>query len=286
MHVVMVASAISLSCGISSATAATLTASDGQPSDFFGVSIAQLQDTIFVGSSSDDVAGLPNAGSVYVFERVGGVYSQTQRLNASDIQQNANFGIAISAGSGLLVVGAPNASPGGMNLAGSAYVFERVDGLWREAARLQPNAGDLAAGDRLGSAVSISGGTIYVGAPGDRVGANDFQGSVYVFGNSGLSWQREARVSSLDGMPNEYFGVGVVGLDANAFIAGSPGMALGSLGSVGRVSLYGRAGGVWSRQATITPSGPAANMFFGNPLAAEGGSLVVSASNSPFRGTV
>ena len=54
--------------------------------------------------------------------------------------------------------------------------------VWAQWQKL--TASDGAAGDFFGTSVSISGNTALVGALGDTIGANSFQGSAYVYTSS------------------------------------------------------------------------------------------------------
>ncbi|HET9937467.1 MAG TPA: hypothetical protein VFQ28_01660, partial [Gaiella sp.] len=62
---------------------ARLTAADGSEDDFFGVSVALSGDTAVVGAQLDDTAAGSNAGSAYVFERHGALWSQSAKLEAA-----------------------------------------------------------------------------------------------------------------------------------------------------------------------------------------------------------
>jgi len=75
----------------------TLTASDGASSDVFGFTIAVSGSTI-VGAESDNIGGNLNQGAVYVFNRHGGGWGETQKLTASDgaVEESFGFSVAIS----------------------------------------------------------------------------------------------------------------------------------------------------------------------------------------------
>ena len=78
---------------------AKLTASDAALSDFFGFSVAISGDTAVVGAHLDDDAG-GDSGSAYVFQRSAGVWSEQQKLTASDaaLADEFGFSVAISGG--------------------------------------------------------------------------------------------------------------------------------------------------------------------------------------------
>ncbi|HVE57106.1 MAG TPA: FG-GAP-like repeat-containing protein [Pyrinomonadaceae bacterium] len=102
-----------------------LTASDGATSDFFGWSVAVRSDTLVVGARHDDTAAGADAGSAYVFTRSGAVWTEKQKLAASDSAAADRFGTSISLSfDGTMAVGAPEKNmPGGQNAVGAVYVF-------------------------------------------------------------------------------------------------------------------------------------------------------------------
>jgi FG-GAP repeat len=94
-----------------------LEASDAASPDQFGTSVAISGETVVVGAP---VAG-GYAGSAYVFVRSGGVWSQQQKLAASDAAAGDQFGNSVAISGETVVVGAPVAG----GYAGSASVLVR-----------------------------------------------------------------------------------------------------------------------------------------------------------------
>jgi hypothetical protein len=95
--------------------------------DLFGTSVAISGETIVVGAPLDDGAGERafNRGSAYVFMRSAGVWSQQQKLGASDAADNDGFGISVAIGGETVVVGASGDDGAAGVDQGSAYVFAR-----------------------------------------------------------------------------------------------------------------------------------------------------------------
>ena len=79
---------------------AKLTANDGQPSDFFGRSVAISGEYVIVGAQSGDNEAIINCGSAYVFIRNGTTWTQQAKLNSldgvSDIISEALFQLVAS----------------------------------------------------------------------------------------------------------------------------------------------------------------------------------------------
>ena len=153
-----------------------LTASDGATDDTFGNSVSIDGDTAVIGASSDDDNG-SSSGSVYVYVRSNGVWSEQQKLTASDAAQYDGFGISVSIDGDTAVIGANADDDNGSN-SGSAYVYVRSNGVWSEQQKL--TASDGATDDTFGSRVSIDGDTAVISALGDDDNGTK-SGSAYVY---------------------------------------------------------------------------------------------------------
>ena len=90
--------------------------------DRFGNSVAISGETVVVGAVGDDGAAGDNQGSAYVFARSGGVWSEQQKLEASDAAANDSFGSSVAISGKTVVVGAPFDDGSAGIDQGSAYV--------------------------------------------------------------------------------------------------------------------------------------------------------------------
>jgi len=104
---------------------ATITASDAQANDQFGVSAVISSDTLVVGAQHESSAGV-DAGKVYVYNWNSGtsVYDEVSIITASDAQAYDYFGIAValSSDSTRLLVGALTRNAG-VNT-GKVYAYD------------------------------------------------------------------------------------------------------------------------------------------------------------------
>jgi hypothetical protein len=181
-----------------------LTASDGAAGDQFGFSVAVDGDTIVIGAIGDGDLGSPN-GSAYVFTRTGTVWSQQEKLNASDSAAFDNFGISVALNEDTIVIGAAFDDDNGSD-SGSAYVFTRTGTVWSLQEKL--TASDGSSGDQFGESVAINGDTIVVGADfDDDNGSNS--GSAYVFTRTGTIWMQQEKLTASDGAAGDQFGTSV-----------------------------------------------------------------------------
>ena len=80
-----------------------------------------------IGASADDDNG-SNSGSAYVYVRSNGVWSEQQKLTASDGASGDYFGISVSIDGDTAVIGARYDDDNGSN-SGSAYVFRYNEAL-------------------------------------------------------------------------------------------------------------------------------------------------------------
>ena len=155
-----------------------LTAEDATAGDFFGHSVSIDGDYAIVGAYWDDIDGIANAGSAYIFHRSGGTWIQQAKLVADDATKDDWFGCSVSISGDYAMVGSHQDDDGGAQ-SGSAYVFHRTGTTtWTQIRKL--TAGDAAGGDNFGRAVSIRGEYGMAGAPYSD-GNGTSSGSAYMF---------------------------------------------------------------------------------------------------------
>jgi hypothetical protein len=195
-----------------------LSASDGAAGDSFGSAVALDDDTLVACAPFDDIAANPNQGSAYVFTRSGGVWTQQQKLSASDGAADDRFGYAVALSDDKLAVGSPYDTVGFNYQQGSVYAFARNGAVWTERQKL--SAEDGMGEDRFGSAVALGGETLVVGAPNDVTGSGVELGSASVFAFIG-SWVPQETLTTPTGASNEVFGHAVA-LSNDTVMAGAP----------------------------------------------------------------
>jgi len=178
---------------------AKLTASDAAGSNWLGQSVSVSGDTATIGAPADDHVVGANAGSVYVFVRSGGVWTQQAKLTASDAAAYDWFGHSVSVSGDTATIGAWWDNHAGGTGAGSAYMFVRSGGVWTQQAKL--TASDAAAHDYFGYSVSVSGDTAVIGAYGDDHAGGTNAGSAYVF-DLGCDHDDDGVPDAADNCPN------------------------------------------------------------------------------------
>jgi hypothetical protein len=204
-----------------------LTAFDGMAWDQFGQSVAISGDYAVIGAYGDSDNG-PLSGSAYIFYFNGSIWTQYQKLIASDGSPWDNFGQSVSISANVIIVGTYKDDDKGKS-SGSAYVFYNDGSNWLFEQKL--TASDGVASDFFGHSVSIYGDYVIVGA----YGADDngkLSGAAYIFYFDGNSWVQTEKLTAADASAADYFGksvsihgnhalVGAYGDDANGEASGS-----------------------------------------------------------------
>ncbi|MEZ5197573.1 MAG: FG-GAP repeat protein [Bacteroidales bacterium] len=183
---------------------AKLTASDGESSEYFGLTVSISGNFAIVGAFQDDENG-PISGSAYIFHNNSGIWQQQTKLTASDAAALNYFGYSVCISGNYAIVGAYGDDDNG-SYSGSAYVFYNNLGIWEQQAKLTAFDGET--NDYFGLSVSISGDYAIVGANGDDDNGSS-SGSTYVFHNNSGTWQQLNKLTTSDGAAYDFFGKSV-----------------------------------------------------------------------------
>ena len=175
-----------------------ITASDGAMGDWFGQSVSLHGERILIGAYQDDTSAA-NAGSAYVFEWNGSIWSETEKLEANDAESDDFFGYSVSLSGDRALIGAYQEDDNGSQ-SGAAYVFDydNNNSLWSQPIKL--SADDGGANNYFGASVNVLGNRAMIGAPGGDTGSS------YVFAFDGMNWSQSEKLTASDGTPNDFFG--------------------------------------------------------------------------------
>lgn len=242
----------------------------GAAEDFFGWSVAISGNTLVIGAYRAGAPTHPDQGVAFVFVRSGVTWASQALLTPTGAPDVARFGWSVAVSGNTTVIGATYGE--GSNFGqGAAYVFARSGVTWSQQQKL--TAADGALGDFFGHAVSLDGETLVVSASGDDVGANQDQGSAYVFVRNGAAWSQQQKLLAADGASTDLFG-GAVALSGEGLVVGA---YLDKIISVGEGSayLFVRSGTTWEqRQKLKAPSGGGVEDHFGFAVAISGDTVV------------
>lgn len=267
-----------------------------------------------VGGNAADTSA-PGAGAVYVFQKSGATWSQTQYIKASNTRAGGNFGgaMAFSADGYTLAVGSYTepSNAKGVNgdqtnqsaaNAGAVYVFGTTTKGTGFTQQAYLKASNTSAGAQF-AAVSLSsdGNELAVGAFGDpsaATGVNGDQadtsaayaGAVYVFNRTaGNTWSQSTYLKASNTRSSGYFGFAVsLSAGGDRLAVGSHGESCANAGvganqtdptapQAGAVYTFSRSGGAWAQDAYVKPANPHTTAHFGwsVTMAPDGNSLLV-----------
>jgi FG-GAP repeat len=256
---------------------ATLTASDGAPTDSFGFSVAIDGDTAVVGSLHHN----ENAGAAYVFVKPAGGWkktmTQTAELVTSDYGGWMGYSLAIA--DDTIVAGAVEVGPyfGG----GAAYIYVEPAKGWANMTQTSKlTASDEGNDLFLGWAVGVSGNTVAASGPGD----NDDQGAVYLAVRPKNGWKQNmtetAKLTTRNGFRDYYFG-GSLAMSGDTLLAGAP--SEDSQTGAAYVFVEPKSGWhtTWNYAARVTASDGQASAQFGYSVGLAGKTALIG---SPYFG--
>jgi hypothetical protein len=146
----------------------------------FGTHFSKDGDRLAVGAYQDDNGGV-NAGSVHVFERSGGVWSETAKLVDPTPTALGQFGHGVLLEGDSLFVGAPAS-----DAPGSVFEYELLGSTWVEQVEFSP-ANSLAS-DYFGSPIVRKDGELWVGSAIADTPYAAAAGAIYVFQEDVAGW--------------------------------------------------------------------------------------------------
>lgn len=203
-------------------------------------SLLSTNETYFVVASNKDGDQKSNEVSI----EPSALLNAIGLLKASNTDSNDNYGnaVAVSNDGSTIAVSAfkesgiandPTANSAA--LSGAIYVYRKTNGIWNEVAYLKaPNADDK---DEFGYAIALSGdgntlavSTINEASSATGIDGNQLDnlapasGAVYLYVNSGSSWQSQAYIKSSNSNLVDSFGFSVsLDSDGTTLLVGAPG---------------------------------------------------------------
>lgn len=261
---------------------ARLTASDGLPGDYFGISVAISDDYAVIGASEadnvEDLAAVPDSGSAYVFYRTGETWTQQKRLLPVEKVQNDSFGISVAISENYALMGSYNKNSN----AGSVYLFLRTGepDEWADGIEFAP--GELEDDDAYATSLSASGEYFIVGAPGYDTDVNN-SGAAFIFHRTDKTaniWDSGTSLIAIDGERNTGDAFGASVSISDGWIAIGASQADGGTSNSGCVfTRYRTSGGSWIYSEKLSAPDAAVNDGFGISVSIDGGCSVIGADH-------
>ncbi|MFN0136076.1 MAG: FG-GAP repeat protein, partial [Phycisphaerae bacterium] len=248
--------------------------------DTFGLAIAWSGDALLIGARYDDTAA-EDAGAVYVFREIAGVWTLVDTLLPEPAESRQWFGssIAVDASTQTLLIGAGGEDSVDTD-SGAAYVYaSNGAGGWTSPQRLVPT--ELVVRAKLGETCAIDGDVLALGAPFENNEMGGVAGTVYVYERDGLGvWQSSARIVSSFPFDGGLFGSGL-DVRGDTIVVGAPFLGLSFV--PGFAYVFRRdAGGTWTTPQVIeNPFTPQARDRFGTSVLLIDDALVVGSPRVP-----
>ena len=197
----------------------------------FGASVALDGERLLVGAPDEGF----NTGSAYVYSHASGRWELDGTIVPTGATVSSQFGADVSLEGDRAAIGAWRNQ---WSASGSVFVFERVSGLWTQAARIDNPAGQ--SNDRFGLVVALQGDRILIGAPDASIVA-PAGGMLYLAHRGTGSWSAVSKVTPAGVKPGDQNGTAIA-FDGNrvAEIAAGEDKAADNAGVVHVIDVTGR----------------------------------------------
>ena len=226
------------------------------------------------GGRGGQQTAIPTAGSVIVYNRGTGDWSQSMRLAAAEPAAGDAFGSAIMMANDVALIGAP----GVKERAGAVfpYTFNSASRRWVLGTPLQ--AREPQANEAFGSSIALQGEKLIVGAPG--AAGNYGAAFVYRRNEQTQEWVEDTRLAAFTGNRQERFGSAIAATANDVWVA-VPGRSVQTGGAQrrpGGVYLFQspRAGAAVAAARLVTPAQHDPDDQFGTPIAVAGSVAAVA----------
>jgi len=197
---------------------ANLIGFDSQQNDEFGSSIATDGNYTIIGAPGEDTDAT-DSGAAYLYKKQSDesmTYITKLKAPSSDINANDAFGSSVAISGDIIVIGAPVDDTNG-----SAYVYIRNDDSSTGTSLISKIQSSAPSGsDKFGTAVSISGNYLVVGAINTDSGGNTNAGVVDLFSTTTTSVIHEAQIISTNESADNNFGLSL-SIDGKYILTGS-----------------------------------------------------------------
>jgi hypothetical protein len=236
--------------------------SQAHQGDYFGyqktMKLDKTNNDQFIAGSYGEDETNSGEGAVYIFNRSGTTWSETQRIVPSDKTTNSYFGVSADIAGDYAIFGGNN----------SVYVYYKSGGTWSQQQKIANpyEAGNGHSGPTNATnfgrdgeiSINAAGDTIAVGARGQF----NLPGYVFVFTRSGTTWTLQQALRSSNTANDDMFGwsVSLDGL-GNSLTVGAKTTSTG-----GKAYIFTRTGSTWTEVKDLTASDVAANWEFGEGI--------------------
>lgn len=222
---------------------------------YAGNTIVDAQAGHSVGISGNfAVAGAPyrsfvgtQEGSVYVFEKQNGTWTEIQELSAVDKLSYDRFGYSVAIDGDTILVGVYQDDPG-IGGSGSVRVFENQAGTWTETQTLQASVPESNAG--FGYSVKLEGNTAIIGEYKRDGSAGAQCGAAYIFEKQAGTWTETQKLEASDQASQDLFGT-TVDINNDKVVISAPDHTDSGVSKTGAVYVFEKQNGTWTETQKI-----------------------------------
>ena len=212
-----------------------------------------------------------SCGAAYAFVESGGVWAEEDKLRQADPEMTEFFGssVALSADASIALIGATFDRCGGQSC-GAAYIFFRSGAVWTEQQKLTPAVPEVLSGFGTSVALSATGDTALIGAPGYPPTVPPpgdpalFIGAAFVFERGGGTWTEQHAFRDLGGSAGTSVDLSESGDFA---LIGAPGDFLVDPDIAGSAYVFQRSGAAWDTVFPLVSTTSQIGDGFGNGVA-------------------
>ncbi len=196
---------------------AVLRTNQGTAGSYFGAPLAVSGDTLAIGAPYERFDH-SSSGSVYIFERTSGAWTQTAKIIPPFDGTPWLFGICIGLDGDTLIVGST-----GPEAAKPAFSYRKQGTEWNVTSALWPSDRELAEG--FGQSIAVDGDRAVVGARWQSAPGALQDGAVYVFELFGATyWTEQSKIVIENRDRYQEFGTAVA-ITNGVGVASAPGFS-------------------------------------------------------------
>lgn len=220
-------------------------------------------------------------GKAYLFRKTGSTWAYVQDITptagAIGIGCNQQYGKAVAIYDNYIAVSAPNADVSGLSEAGAVFIYTLSGNTFSYLQKITAN--NAAAAEHFGSALSICGNYLAIGASGSQyVVYPSAIGRAYIFTKSSNTFTQQQFINNPTSNYNDQFGVSV-SIDSTTLAVGSASCTVGSNANQGKVYMYKNAGATYNFSNEIVHSPANSNDNFGWAVSLNGNDLAIGCPN-------
>lgn len=157
-------------------------------------------------SATERVGTGDDIDSIFLFEKTGGIWTQTDRIEIDNANFSAFNGQSFAISGNTLVAASDVYAPNDSQAVGRVHVFDHIAGAWQETAVLTSNINTVS--NNFGYSVELKGDTLVASDCREIVGADVTlqNGPTHVFHRLDGEWVRVQRLTASDITQSDLFG--------------------------------------------------------------------------------